>query len=130
MKKSILKLFALLLIFTALVVPVSAGGDQPNLPDEFEHDAIAEAVVNVVATVENTEVQPCVTDYCSECDGEMSLYRTIEGDWEIVAYEPCQYGYGNHTDVVEEKVTTIKYRCNNCGVIDTEYFTETRQYCR
>ena len=111
MNKNIVKIFALTLAVVLLAVPVFAGGDQPNLPD----DAI---------------VHPRGADTCTECGGEMVFYRSIEGDWEIVDYTSCQYGYNDHTDVVEEKVTTIKYRCNSCKIIDTEYFTETRQYCR
>ena len=137
MNKTIVKMFALLLVVVLLAVPVFAGGDQPNLPEEHEHEAVAETKdehnhrVIAEASVESTEIQPRYTS-CYDCGGAMSLYSSKTGSWETVSFTSCQYGYMNHTDKVQERVTTIKYKCtnSNCGVIDTEYFTETRQICQ
>lgn len=135
MNKTIVKIFALMLAVVLLAVPVFAGGDQPNLPEEHEHEVVVETkdehnhTVIVEAPVESAEIQPRYTS-CSNCGGSMSLYSSKTGSWETVSYTLCQYGWMDHTDKVQEKVTTIKYKCADCGVIDTEYYTETRQICQ
>ena len=40
MNNAIVKIFALLLAVVLLAVPVFAGGDQPNLPEEHEQEAV------------------------------------------------------------------------------------------
>lgn len=114
-------------------MPIFAGGDQPNLPEEHEHETVVETEkIEIVKFVEvNGEIQPRSFE-CPYCNAEIQYHSAMVGEWETVSFTSCQYGYMNHTDKVQERVTTIKYKCtnSNCGVIDTEYFTETRQICQ
>lgn len=132
MNKTIVKIFVLLLVVVLLAVPVFAGGDQPNLPDEHEHEAVIETEkIEIVKFVEvNGEIQPRSFEcpYCS--NGEMYHYSTTTGDWETIYYVPCRKGYTEHTDAYQEKVTTIKYKCGSCAATDTSEYVDSRYICR
>lgn len=122
-EKSILKLFALLLIFTMLVVPVSAGGSDANLPDEHEHEIVKTSEVN------NDDIMPCSFE-CEACgEGIMEYYETISDDWEHVADVTCQYGYSTHNGQYMDKIVILKYKCNACKIVDTDITVYSKTVC-
>ena len=81
MNKTIVKMFALLLVVVLLAVPVFAGGDQPNLPEDHEHETVVETEkIEIVKFVEvNGEIQPRSFE-CPYCNAEMQYHSAIVGE--------------------------------------------------
>lgn len=109
-----IKLSALLLILTMLVVPVSAGGDQPNLPEEGE--------------VTVTTVQPRA-ELCVNCkNGSVGYDRTDYGPWYVIGVAiDCIHGSLTTKDLIKERQVTKVYTCTNCPVEQTFVSYETKQ---
>ena len=127
---------SILLTLALLILPVFAGGDQPNLPDEHEMEAVISerkerpdhGKIEEV-TAENTENQSH-TAVCTYCN----IYAVIktesyETSWFTVDYVncKCEGGYQPMQDVIQENIVTTVYTCTACGISKTETVTNTRQ---
>ena len=109
MNKTIVKIFALLLVIVLLAVPVFAGGDQPNLPEEHEQEAVL---------TENTgdQAHVAVCDHCLK--GYVQYLRTDYGNEYFIGTIPYCHDTGatDHSDKVYTYSITKVYQCTYCGV--------------
>lgn len=112
MNKTIVKIFALLLVIVLLAVPVFAGGDQPNLPEEHEQEAV---------TIENTVIQPRAQQ-CSKCmEGSLNYSHTEYTSWAYVGnILYCKKSNAEHCDKWYQRTVHKYYKCSNsnCGLED------------
>ena len=109
MNKTIVKIFALLLVIVLLAVPVFAGGDQPNLPEEHEQEAVL---------TENTgdQARAAMCDRCLK--GYVQYLRTDYGNEYFIGTIPYCHATGA-TDLSDKVYTysiTKVYQCTYCGV--------------
>ena len=109
MNKTIVNVFALLLVVVLLAVPVFAGGDQPNLPEEHEQEAVL---------TENTgdQAHVAVCDHCLK--GYVQYLRTDYGNEYFIGTIPYCHDTGatDHSDKVYTYSITKVYQCTYCGV--------------
>ena len=113
MKETIVKVFSLLLAVTMLAVPVFAGGNQPNLPEE---------------ELSATAVQPRA-ELCSNCGNGYVYYdRTDYGEWYVIGVATnCIHGSLTENDLIKERTVTKVYTCTNCTIEQTFVSYETKQ---
>ena len=112
MNKTIVKILALMLAVVLLAVPVFAGGDQPNLPEEHEHETVL---------TENAEGQARAA-MCDRClKGYVQYLRTDYGNEYFIGTIPYCHDTGatDHSDKVYTYSITKVYQCTYCGVQNT-----------
>ncbi|MBQ9970064.1 MAG: hypothetical protein IJP15_06170 [Oscillospiraceae bacterium] len=113
--KKIWKPITIVLVAMLFALPVFAGGDNANLPDDYEE--------NPILSIED-EVQPLGADcaVCADC-GLCTMAQTYYDatDWAIYAYDwcTCEGGYQPMRDAFVEQYVTITHTCTHCGISAT-----------
>ncbi len=110
MKKNWKIIISALLSAMLLSLPVFAGGDNANLPDDYA-------------------IEPR-GPICLDCKiGTMEKTYFSETGWVTVDYVDCECegGHKPMQDVIQENTVTTVYTCTTCGLSDTETTVLTRQ---
>lgn len=109
------KWLALVLALVAVfVIPVSAGGDQANLPETPVQAVESPVQTETPLDKESTAAEAVACVYCDS--GSMVLTETVSTDWRCADYIPCQCegGHSPMQDKVMERTVVNVMTCDSC----------------
>ena len=123
-------LSALCAMALLLTIPVFAGGDNANLPDDYEIPPVAESKNENTFLTKESEIQPRGPQ-CSACGSNMTKTDSSSSAWSTYdyAYCTCEGGGKPMDDALQERYVTTTYTCTNtkCGYSETSTQRFTRR---
>ncbi len=132
--KRIWKVVSLLCAFGILLtLPVFAGGNNANLPENYE-PTFPETIPSSLPVQETlVKGEPVFSETpCKHCGGDMLRTSYDETDWYTYDYVDCtcEGGYSPMLDRLVHKSSTSVFTCNDCGLseFNTEYLKKQVHY--